>query len=83
MVVVHYTDCGLMHTSNESIQARLKQRAPERVEEIDEMDFQLRNDVHESIRHDMGIVKASPYLDVRVFGYLYDVMSGTVEEVEI
>ena len=60
VIVVHHTDCGLMHTSNESIRARLKQRAPERAGEIDEMDFELFKDVHESIKHDMGVVKASP-----------------------
>ena len=72
-----------MHTSNESIRARLKERAPERTGEIDEMDFQLFKDVHESVRHDMGVVKASPYLDVQVLGYVYDVTSGTVAEVKI
>ena len=83
VVVVHHTDCGLMHTSNESIRARLKARAPERAEEITEMDFQLFKDVDESIKHDIGVVKASPYLDVQVLGYVYDVTSGTVEEVKI
>ena len=64
VIVVHHTDCGVMHTSDESIRARLKARAPEKAREIDEMDFQLFKDVHESIKHDMGVVTASSYLDV-------------------
>ena len=72
-----------MHISNELIRARLRARAPEREEEIDEMDFQSFEDVHESIEHDMGVVKASPYLDVQVLGYVYDVTSGSVEEVKM
>ena len=47
------------------------------------MNFQLFKDVHESIKYDMGVVKASPYLDVQLLGYAYDVTSGTVEEVKI
>ena len=83
VIVVHHTDCGAMHTSNESIRARLKERAPEKAGEIDGMDFQLFQDVQESVRHDMGVVKASPYLDVQVLGYVYDVTHGTVEEIKI
>ena len=59
----------------------MKERAPERTEEIDEMDFQLFKNVRESVRHDMGVVRASPYLDAQVLGYVYDVTNGTVEEV--
>ena len=81
--MVHHTDCGLMHTSNQSIRARLKQSAPERAEEIDEMDFELFKDVHESIKHDMGVVKATPYPDVPLLGYVYNVMTRTVKEVKI
>ena len=72
-----------MHTNTEFIQARLMERAPERALEIEGMDFQLFEDVHASIIHDLGVVKASPYLDVQVLGCVYDVTSGTVEEVKI
>ena len=82
-IVIQHTDCGLMHTNTESIPARLMERAPERALGIEGMDFQLFEDVHTSIIHDMGVVKASPYLDVQVLGYVYDVTSGTVEEVKI
>lgn len=83
VIVVHHTDCGLVHTSDESIRARLKGRAPEKAQEIEGMEFDLFKDVHQSVRHDMGIVKASPFLDVQVFGYIYDVTHGTVKEVKI
>ena len=83
VIVVHHTDCGLVHTSDESIRAKLKERAPEKASEIDSMDFELFQDVHQSVRHDMGIVKASPYLNVQVLGFIYDVTHGTVEEVKI
>ena len=83
VIVVHHTDCGMVHTSDESIRARLKARAPEKAKEIDVMEFQLFKDVRQSVRHDMGVVKASPYLNVQVLGFIYDVTKGTVEEVEI
>ena len=60
----------------------MKERAPERPGEIDEMDSQLFKDVHESVRHDMGVVRASSYLDVQVLAYVYNVTSGNVEEVK-
>ncbi len=83
VIVVHHTDCGLVHASNESIRAKLKERAPENAKEIDTMEFELFKDVHQSVRHDMGVVKASPYLNVQVLGFIYDVTHGTVEEVKI
>lgn len=83
VIVVHHTDCGLLHTSDESIRAKLKKRAPEKASEIDGMGFELFKDVHESVRHDIGVVKASPYLNVQVLGYIYDITNGTVEEVKI
>ena len=81
--VVHHTDCGLLHTSDESIRAKLKESAPEKGHEIDGMEFGLFKDVHESVRQDMDVVKGSPYLNVQVLGYIYDVTIGTVEEVNI
>ena len=48
----------------------MKQSAAERAEEIDKMDFELFEDVHESIKHDRGVVKASPYPDVQLLGYV-------------
>ena len=83
VIVVHHTDCGVLHTSDESIRAKLKERAPEKAVAIDDMGFRLFEDVHESVRHDMGVVKGSPYLDVQVLGYVYDVTHGTVEEVNL
>ena len=82
VIVVHHTDCGLTHTSDESIRARLKDRAPEKAQEIDGMEFQAFRDMHQSVRHDMDVLKASPYLDIQVLGYVYDVAHGTVEEVK-
>lgn len=83
VIVVHHTDCGVLHTGDESIRAKLKERAPEKAKEIDGMGFGLFKDVHESLRHDMGVVKGSPYLNVQVLGYVYDVTHGNVEEVNI
>ena len=83
VIVVHHTDCGVSHTSNESIRAKLKARAPQQAQEIDGMDFELFEDVHQSVRHDMSIVKASAYLDVQVLGYIYEIEHGTVEEIKI
>ena len=56
---------------------------PERAEEIDEMDFELFKYVHESTKHDMGVVKATPYPDVQLLGYVYNVMTRTVKEAKI
>lgn len=83
VIVVHHTDCGLVHTSDDSIRAKLKKRVPEKAKEIDGMEFELFKDVHQSVRHDMSIVKASPYLNVQVLGFVYDITHGTVEEVKI
>ena len=43
------------------------------------MNFHLLKNVHGVVRHDIGFVKAAPYLDVQVLGYVYDVKSETDE----
>ena len=83
VIVVHHTDCGLVHSSDESIRAKLKERAPEKAKEIDDMKFELFKDVHQSVRHDMDVVKASPYLNLQVLGFIYDITHDTVEEVKV
>lgn len=83
VIVVHHTDCGVLHTSDESIPAKLKERAQEKAEEIEGMGFGLFKDMRESVRHDMGVATGSPYLDFQVLGYIYDVTHGAVEEVNI
>lgn len=85
VVVVHHTDCGLTHTTDETVRMKLKERAgPEHDEEVDAMKFGAITDLKQSILDDVDAVKASPFLrkDLKVFGFLFDIIKGTVTDVK-
>lgn len=80
--MVHHTDRGLVHTSNESIRAKLKQRAPDKAQEVDGREFEFFKDVQQSIKYNVAVVKVSPYLDVQVLKHIYEVMHSSIVDVK-
>ena len=80
IVLVHHTDCGLGKITDEEFIAELEGDAgetpPFAIESFD--------DVDESVRESMRRLRASPFLVSRdrVRGYVYDVESGSLREVD-
>ncbi|CAD6565715.1 MAG: hypothetical protein ASARMPREDX12_006735 [Alectoria sarmentosa] len=85
VIVVHHTDCGLTHSTDDSIKMKLKERVgPEKADEVDAMTFGEIKNMKQSIEDDVNVLRASPYLkkDLKVFGFLFDITKGTVTDVE-
>ena len=80
IVVLHHTDCGAQTFENEAFRHHLKEELGVDVGDQDFLPFQ---DIEESVREDVALLKASPLIpdDVIISGAVYDVDTGLITEV--
>lgn len=80
IVVLHHTDCGAQTFQNEEFQEHLKAELGVDVSDQDFLPFQ---DIEESVREDMQLLRESPLIpdDVVISGAVYDVDTGRMIEV--
>ena len=80
IVVLHHTDCGAQTFQNEEFQEHLKTELGVDVSGQDFLPFQ---DVEESVREDMQLLREYPLIpdDVVISGAVYDVDTGSMREV--
>ena len=81
IVVLHHTDCGAQTFQNKDFQEHLKRELGVDVSDQDFLPFQ---DIDESVREDMRLLKDSPLIpdDVVISGAVYDVDTGRMIVVE-
>ena len=82
IVVLHHTDCGAQTFQNKDFQEHLKRELGVDVSDQDYLPFQ---DIDESVREDMRLLKDSPLIldDVVISGAVYDVDTGRMIVVEL
>ena len=80
IVVLHHTDCGAQTFNNEDFQEHLKCELGVDVSGQDFLPFQ---DVDESVREDMKLLRECPLIpdDVIISGAIYDVDTGSMREI--
>ncbi len=80
-LVIHHEDCGMMTHTNEQIREILRRDLNADASGIDFLPF---SDLDESVREDVQTVRSSPLIadDIAVRGFVYDVKSGRLREVE-
>ena len=80
IVVLHHTDCGAQTFNNEDFQEHLKRELGVDVSGKDFLPFQ---DVEESVRKDMKLLRECPLIpdDVIISGAVYDVDTGSMREI--
>ena len=80
IVVLHHTDCGAQTFNNEDFQEHLKHELGVDVSGKDFLPFQ---DVEESVREDMKLLRECPLIpdDVIISGAVYDVDTGSMREI--
>ena len=80
IVVLHHTDCGAQTFNNEDFQEHLKRELGVDVSGKDFLPFQ---DVEESVREDMKLLRECPLIpdDVIISGAVYDADTGRMIEV--
>ncbi len=82
IVVIQHTDCGQNRFTDEAIRHHLL--AYLGVDSGD-TDFLTFRDLHESVREDVGTIRASPLLprDIVVSGLVFDVATGLLHPVDV
>ena len=82
IVVLHHTDCGAQTFQNKDFQEHLKRELGVDVSDQDLLPFQ---DVEESVREDMQLLRECPLIpeDVIISGAVYDVDTGSMRVVEL
>jgi carbonic anhydrase len=79
-VVIHHTDCGLFEKTNDGLRARIAEVAGS----APALDFLPFDDVAQSVREDVATLRASEHFppDYDVIGFVYDVRTGRLEQIE-
>jgi carbonic anhydrase len=82
IVVIHHTECGSLTFSNRDLHDKVKQELGADASDIDFLPFR---DLEESVREDVAFLLSSPLIspDVVIRGFIYDVHSGRLKEVQI
>ncbi|KAF4613432.1 hypothetical protein G7Y89_g15455 [Cudoniella acicularis] len=88
VIVIHHTDCGFTHNTDENVKNGLKEKAPHLAKEIDQLYFGTYGGsdlLEESVREDLKFLKASPLIRQEIKdnakGYVYDIKSGKLNPV--
>jgi carbonic anhydrase len=78
--VIHHTDCGMVTFTNDHLRAKLLEETGEDASHIDFLPFP---DLEQSVRDDVAAILSSPFVDdsIPVSGYIYDVHTGSVDQV--
>ncbi|KAF2498717.1 carbonic anhydrase [Lophium mytilinum] len=85
IVVMHHTDCGMIHWHDADVKEALVEVAPEEKESIEASKFgEITSSLEESIREDIGILRASPLIkkSTQIVGVKYDISTGVLSVVD-
>ncbi|MDQ4076185.1 MAG: carbonic anhydrase [Chloroflexota bacterium] len=80
-LIIQHTDCGMLTFTNNELRERLHQQTGTMAETPKH--FHTFRDLETSIREQVRTVKAHPWLpdDLPVRGFIYDVISGRLQEI--
>ncbi|KAK3319119.1 carbonic anhydrase [Apodospora peruviana] len=87
LAIVHHTDCGTLHFTEEGLHADLKATVDKAYHaEIDAMVFGANTNIEESVRGDLEWVRASPFIRDHLKhgtqGFVFDIKTGKVDKVD-
>jgi carbonic anhydrase len=81
VLVVHHTDCGMLTFDNPTLYGICQEQLGTDASDIDFLPF---SDLEQSVRDDVELIRSSPLIanDTAVTGFIYDVKTGRVHEVD-
>ena len=82
IALIHHTDCGMLTFTNPELHAKVREDLGSDSTEIDFLPF---SNLEESVREDVAFLLSSPLIprDVPVRGFVYDVRTGRLSEVQV
>jgi carbonic anhydrase len=79
IILIHHTDCGMLTFTDDEFRSKLKEATGEEPEWAAE----TFSDLDENVRHCIKHIKDSPFIPHKnVRGFVYDVTTGSLREVE-
>jgi carbonic anhydrase len=88
IIVVHHSDCGLTHTTNDKIREQLKEYVTEEektLADYDKFDFgcMTAESLPISVHEDVEFLKNHPWIrkETNIRGFMYDIKTGLLHEV--
>ncbi|KAH7304679.1 carbonic anhydrase [Stachybotrys elegans] len=87
VMIIHHTDCGSTHFTNEQVRGVLTQRDPQAAAEmnVESVDFGAVSNLPDSVVRDVKFLKEHKLmreeLKENIKGYLYDIEKGSLEEI--
>jgi carbonic anhydrase len=81
VALVKHTDCGMLSATNRDIREQVRLHLDADASDIDFLPF---SSLEEAVRDDVRFLTSSPLIaeEVAIRGFIYDVMSGRVRELE-
>ncbi|KAI3400312.1 hypothetical protein diail_3693 [Diaporthe ilicicola] len=86
VVVIHHTDCGVMHVTPEEVVETVAKEGQEAARAAEGIDYKLFkfDEFEESIREDVRLLRnAKSLAGVDIFGFKLDTFTGKIEPVEV
>src|SRR5579859_2914274 len=82
IMVINHTDCGLMHTSEQDMRARIQNRTGTAA--VGSTSFYTFQNIDENVRLQLQKLHAHPWIprSIVVRGFVYDVSSGRLREIK-
>ncbi|HXM23342.1 MAG TPA: carbonic anhydrase [Terriglobales bacterium] len=82
IMVINHTDCGLMHTSEQDLRARIQDRTATAA--VAPAYFYTFQNIEENVRHQLQKLRSHPWIprNVAVRGFVYDVTGGLLREIK-
>ena len=80
IILIHHTDCGMLSFTDDQLRQKLREDLGVQAD----LAFLPFSDLEQSVRDDVAMIRSSALLlkDARVRGYIYDVKTGRLREVE-
>jgi len=81
IVIIHHTDCGMLTFTNEILHDKIKN---ELHADADHIAFLPFKDLQQSVHDDIAYLKSSTLIPqgIEIRGFIYDVKTGKLQEVE-
>jgi carbonic anhydrase len=82
IMVINHTDCGLMHTTEQDLRARIQQSTG--IAAVSPASFYAFQNIEENVLHQLQKLRAHPWIpdSMTIRGFVYDVASGQLREVK-
>ena len=82
IMVINHTDCGLMHATEDELRTRIQNRTGTAA--VAPAFFYAFQNIEENVRHQLQKLRTHPWIpaSVAVRGFVYDVTSGHLREIE-